>query len=146
MPYIGLPVFLRLDKSATPPTEKVCQCPTSGYQYFYGNMATLTLAQSRCQCPTSGYQYFYANDFINNLNKDLVSMPYIGLPVFLPLPSGNPVFSRVSRFNFAGNYQNILTISIFRLIFVLRQNLCTFASFSIAFSHHIVNYFLTTPN
>ena len=64
-----------------------------------------------CQCPISGKPHFYQKHMDSSDYNISVSMPYLGQTSFLPYPSASPVFMRVSRPIFAGNFQNILTNS-----------------------------------
>ena len=117
MPYTGLPSFLHSKELANKTTDTVVSMPYNGLPSFLHRKAYKEIKHNCC---------------VNALQR---------ATIISTLPSGNPVFSRVSRLDFAGNYQNILTISVFRPIFVLRRNLCIFASFSITISRRIVNYF-----
>ena len=81
MPYIGLSPFLQFKKLVNEGDNFMCQCPTSGYPHFYRACPHCCNEGIMCQCPTSGYPHFYQNKA--ELDKNYVSMPYIGLSPFL---------------------------------------------------------------
>ena len=43
----------------TDSTKEMCQCPTSGFFYFYQSLGCIPVDGFMCQCPTSGFFYFY---------------------------------------------------------------------------------------
>ena len=90
MPYIGLLLFLlcvwqaplwkrlcvnALHRASSISTYYVaqklmgvilCQCPTSGFFYFYAALGEVEIEQILCQCPTSGFFYFYLDQAITD--------------------------------------------------------------------------------
>ena len=132
MPYLGLHSFLRecklwitgksycvnalsrapfistVNKISTRTHSNWCQCPISGSIHFYTILAAYTTrTQNWCQCPISGSIHFYLMLSIQMTFHSMVSMPYLGLHSFLPLPSKLLDFMRVFSSVFAGICQNI---------------------------------------
>ncbi len=87
MPYVGLLLFLRNQGGSTG-NQGVCQCPTSGFFYFYiAAEWRYRLDLLVCQCPTSGFFYFYEEVLYVVGAIAVVSMPYVGLLLFLRIKS-----------------------------------------------------------
>ncbi len=86
MPYLGLIPFLH-DKCMERYYESVqFQCPISGSSHFYKERRCIMFDTLAFQCPISGSSHFYSTgdrDFDWRLS---VSMPYLGLIPFLPIP------------------------------------------------------------
>ena len=86
MPFNGLLLFLPTIASRNSAIRIFsCQCPSSGFFYFYErNPELITVPEGAlCQCPSSGFFYFYKEYCDLSLNFLSVSMPFIGLLLFL---------------------------------------------------------------
>ena len=60
MPFNGLHPFLPQMRHKREENQRLCQCPLTGYMYFYSDILTTdTEIEVMCQCPLTGYMYFY---------------------------------------------------------------------------------------
>ncbi len=87
MPYIGLPPFLHFEKFFE--NWELKDCVNALYRASPISTAHMKISQQQaemCQCPISGFPHFYEMMKVLSWNVIKVSMPYIGLPPFLPTP------------------------------------------------------------
>ncbi len=88
MPYIGLPPFLHFEKFFE--NWELKDCVNALYRASPISTAHMKISQQQaemCQCPISGFPHFYEMMKVLSWNVIKVSMPYIGLPPFLPTTS-----------------------------------------------------------
>ena len=92
-----------------------CQCPLGLIPHFYHNSDGFSFGVLKCQCPHGLIPHFYltGND-ISVKQLSIVSMPSRASTSFLQYPFKNLGFMRFPEPVFAGIYQNILTIAVFR--------------------------------
>ncbi len=86
MPFNGLPSFLH---SRNPAADtlicSMCQCPLTGFLHFYEEKKKKEMKELwMCQCPLTGFLHFYVKVTGLGEVKANVSMPFNGLPSFLP--------------------------------------------------------------
>ena len=141
MPSRAYTSFLRLNKGDYVMTFKSVSMPSRAYTSFLRSKpCCYKEGCSGCQCPLGLIPHFYADAFLASVARNLVSMPSRAYTSFLPkvdairglveeqgvsmpsraytsflrYPFKNLGFMRFPEPVFAGIYQNILTIAVFR--------------------------------
>ena len=94
----------------------MCQCPLGLVPHFYGPSEYHQYCEAAsCQCPLGLVPHFYLTSRAGIMScVQLVSMPSRASTSFLQYPFKNLGFMRFPEPVFAGIYQNILTIAVFR--------------------------------
>ena len=84
MPYLGLPSFLLYDATDEELIEECVNALSRAPFISTVFWAYADYVDTLCQCPISGSLHFYFS--IDALPEivEMVSMPYLGLPSFLP--------------------------------------------------------------
>ena len=90
--------------------------PSRAYTSFLRKKERIIeLSENGCQCPLGLIPHFYVVHIIRiATNAGKMSMPSRAYTSFLRYPFKNPGFMRFPEPAFAGIYQNILTIVVFR--------------------------------
>ena len=116
MPSRAKAPFLRIRKANSEYTAKPrYQCPLGLKLHFYSKkIGRSGEKEFQYQCPLGLKLHFYDDDLVLKQVFDWVSMPSRAKAPFLRYPFKNLGFMRFLEHVFAGIYQNILTMTIFR--------------------------------
>ena len=86
MPFNGLPLFLHYDEMVESNID-MCQCPSTGYLFFYKYTDIWSYYPVVCQCPSTGYLFFYGCSIILDNDKEkMCQCPSTGYLFFYPYP------------------------------------------------------------